>query len=169
MFAEETIFCIWLSCAYKQSRVQFKKKKKRPLHIRGSPLYCRLSWKECSRTAQEAGRVRGWEGWVAAPEKSLRAIALAASTTASCRHHCSPKGIFLRSRLTILVHNWIIFLFFETTVCVPDHVKCTGVRHTEYFIEMNSSVCSLRETAFRYPNIILMMDCKVIFPASSVN
>lgn len=41
------------------------------------------------------------------------------------------------------------FLFFETTVYVPDHVKCTGVRHTEYFIEMNSSVCSLRETAFR--------------------
>lgn len=39
MFAEETIFCIWLFCAYKQSHVQFKKKKKASSpHSRFSPL-----------------------------------------------------------------------------------------------------------------------------------
>lgn len=163
MFAEEIIFCIWLSCAYKQSHFLKKKKKASSPHSRFSPLLQvvlkrMLPLGSGNRQGKGTGR-----------KSPCMLLPLQQVPTASCRHHCSPKGIFLRSRLTILVHNWIIFLFFETTVCVPDLVKCTGVRHTEYFIEMNSSVCSLRETALRYPNIILMMDCKVIFPASSVN
>lgn len=157
MFAEETIFCIWFSCAYKQSRVQFEKKKKA-----SSPHSLPLS--SGSRQGKGPGRM----------SSSARKILACYCPCSKCwllrtDNHCSPKGIFLKSRLTILVHNWIIFLFFETTVCVPEHVKRTGVRHTEYFIEMNSSICSLRETALRYINIFLMMDCKVIFPASSVN
>lgn len=112
---------------------------------------------------------KGTGGMSSRARKVLACCCPCRSAGCSCRHHCSPKGVFLRSRLAVLVHNWIIFLFFETTVYVPDHVKCTGVRHTEYFIEVNSSVCSLRETAFSYLNIILMMNCKVIFPASSVN
>lgn len=56
---------------------------------------------------------KGTGGMSSRARKVLRAIALAASADCSCRHHCSPKGIFLRSRLTILVHNWIIFYFLK--------------------------------------------------------
>lgn len=154
MFAEETIFfffCIWFSP-----------------HSRFPPGL-QVVLKRMLPLGSGSRQGKGTGGMSSSARKVLACYCPCSKCRCSCRHHCSPKGIFLRSRLTILVHNWIIFLSFETTVYVPGHVKCTGVRHTEYFIEMNSSVCSLRETAFRYLNIILMINCKVIFPASSVN
>lgn len=80
----------------------------------------------------------------------------------------SPKSIFLRSRLTILVHNWISLWFSQTTVCVPGRVKCAGFRHTEYFTETNSSVCSLREIT-KITKKSSSEDSKALSGAASVN
>lgn len=60
----------------------------------------------------------------------------------------SKNGVFLRSGLTRLVHNWLIPLAFETTENVAQRISKVLILDTRnYLIEMNSLIYLLKEIA----------------------
>lgn len=105
------------------------KVKKLNSHIEGTPPFWGLSCRMLLPQLRKQPGQLGQEECVATSETSQCAVTTCTSATLEGQTAlCSPERFFLTSRLTILVHNWIILLFFQTTVYVPDHVKCTGFR-----------------------------------------
>lgn len=143
------------------------KVKKLNSHIEGTPPFWGLSCRMLLPQLRKQPGQLGQEERVAASEKSQRAVATCTSATLEGQTAlCSPERIFLTSRLTILVHNWIILLFFSNHSVCPRPCQMYWFRWVLHRKEL--SLLKRTNRKIKKKKIHLAKDSKSS-PASSVN